>query len=84
MNLSAVDMTEEHVMDADNMSSRLGSIRGTSPENYCLMSEQEKDLEVQKAVERLQKRIQAILYLLEKDTPTAVDASAGRKAGNPS
>ena len=42
---------------------------GTSLEKYLLMDEKEKDVEVQKAVVRLQKRIQEILYLLETDNP---------------
>jgi len=39
----------------------------TSLEKYLLMSEQEKDAEIQRAVSRLQKRIQEILYLLEAE-----------------
>ncbi len=42
---------------------------GTSLEKYLLMNEQEKDVEIQKAVVRLQKRIHEILYLLETDKP---------------
>ena len=36
----------------------------TSLERYLLMNEKEKDAEIEKAVVRLQKRIQEILYLL--------------------
>jgi hypothetical protein len=39
-----------------------------SLEKYLLMSEKEKDAEVQKAVIRLQTRIQEILYLLEVES----------------
>ena len=35
------------------------------------MDEKEKDLEIQKAVARLQKRIQEILYLLDTDRSRA-------------
>jgi hypothetical protein len=44
----------------------------TSLEKYLLMSEQEKDAEIQRAVARLQKRIQEILYLLEAEKVSAV------------
>lgn len=43
--------------------------RKASLERYLLMNEKEKDEEVQKAVVRLQRRIQEILYLLEADRP---------------
>ncbi len=36
----------------------------TSLERYLLMNEKEKDAEIERAVVRLQKRIQEILYLL--------------------
>ena len=39
---------------------------------YLLMSEQEKDAEIQKAVARLQKRIQEILYLLKAENVPVV------------
>jgi hypothetical protein len=42
-------------------------IRATSLEKYLLMNEKEKDAEIQKAIARLQQRIQEILYVLEKD-----------------
>jgi hypothetical protein len=38
-----------------------------SLERYLLMNEKEKDEEIQKAVVRLQKRVQEIIYLLETD-----------------
>ncbi len=44
----------------------------TSLEKYLLMSEQEKDAETQRAVIRLQKRIQEILYLLETEKVSAL------------
>ncbi len=39
----------------------------TSLEKYLMMNEQEKDAEIVKAVARLQKRIQQILYVLETE-----------------
>jgi hypothetical protein len=59
------------MMAADNINSMQGDERGTSLEKYLLMDEKEKDIEIQKAVARLQKRIQEILYLLETDKPRA-------------
>jgi len=53
--------------------------RATSPEKYLLMDEKEKDAEIQKAVERLQRRIQEILYLLEKDRSHEDSMKAGEK-----
>ena len=50
-----------------------------SLEKYLLMSEQEKDAEIQKAVARLQKRIQEILYLLEVEKVPAVIKQASRE-----
>lgn len=41
--------------------------RKASLERYLRMNEKEKDEEIQKAVGRLQKRIQKILYLHEAD-----------------
>ncbi len=41
--------------------------RGTSLERYLQMDEKEKDVEIQKAVVRLQKRIQEILYFFETE-----------------
>jgi hypothetical protein len=46
--------------------------RRTSLEKYLLMTEQEKDAEIQRAVGRLQKRIQEILYLVEAEKVSAV------------
>jgi hypothetical protein len=43
-----------------------------SLEKYLLMTEQEKDAEIQKAVARLQKRIQEILYLLKAENVPVV------------
>ena len=54
---------------AEEKDDRHGREGGTSLEKYLLMDEKEKDVEVQKAVVRLQKRIQEILYLLETDHP---------------
>jgi len=51
-----------------------------SLEKYLLMSEQEKDAEIQKAVARLQKRIQEILYLLEVEKiPDAIKQASREK-----
>ncbi len=65
-------------MNTDNMNNLPRAITRTSPENYCLMNEKEKDLEIQKAVDRLQRRIQAILYLLDKDMHHAAGTEAER------
>ena len=51
----------------------------TSLEKYLLMSEQEKDAEVQKAVARLQKRIQEILYLLKAENVPVVVKQESRE-----
>lgn len=64
----------------DNIGNTQRGIRGTSLEKYLLMDDKEKDIEIQKAVARLQKRIQEILYLLEKDRPAA-DMKADKKNG---
>ncbi len=53
----------------DNSENKHWDEIGTSLEKYLLMNEQEKDIEIQKAVVRLQKRIHEILYLLETDRP---------------
>jgi len=50
-----------------------------SLEKYLLMSEQEKDAETQKAVARLQKRIQEILYLLKVEKVPAVVKQESRE-----
>jgi hypothetical protein len=65
----------------DNIDNMQGEIRGTSLEKYLLMDEKEKDVEIQKAVTRLQKRIQEILYLLEKDRPHTGGVNAESKNG---
>jgi len=52
------------------MDSSNGMQRGentTSLEKYLLLDENEKDLEIQRAVMRINKRIQEILYLIETD-----------------
>lgn len=63
----------------DNIDNTQREMRGTSLEKYLLMDEKEKDIEIQKAVARLQKRIQEILYLLEKDMPHAGGVKAEQK-----
>lgn len=65
----------------DNIDNIRREMRGTSLEKYLLMDEKEKDVEIQKAVARLQKRIQEILYLLEKDVPHAGGVKAEKKNG---
>ena len=50
-----------------------------SLEKYLLMSEQEKDAETQKAVARLQKHIQEILYLLNIENVPAVVKQESRE-----
>jgi hypothetical protein len=50
-----------------------------SLEKYLLMSEQEKDAEIQKGVTRLQKRIQEILYLLEAEKVPAMVKQESRE-----
>ena len=65
----------------DNIDNIQRGVRGTSLEKYLLMGEKEKDVEIQKAVARLQKRIQEILYLLEKDMPHAGGVKAEKKNG---
>lgn len=54
---------------ADRTDDKERDDRGTSLERYLLMNEKEKDAEIQKAVFRLQKRIQEILYLMETEKP---------------
>ncbi len=53
-----------------------------SLEKYLLMSEQEKDAETQKAVARLQKRIQEILYLLKVENVPDVVKQESREKKN--
>jgi hypothetical protein len=50
-----------------------------SLDKYLLMSEQEKDAETQKAVARLQKRIQEILYLLKVENVPTVGKQESRE-----
>ncbi len=64
--------------NVENKDNRNSDYRGTSVDAYLQMNEREKDLEIQKAVERLQKRIQAILYVLESDRPHVVSPKKGR------
>lgn len=63
----------------DNIDNMQKDTRATSPEKYLLMDEKEKDAEIQKAVVRLQRRIQEILYLLEKDRPHTDGIKAEKK-----
>ena len=77
----AVDVQEELMTTIDNIDNIRRENRGTSLENYLLMDEKEKDVEIQKAVARLQKRIQEILYLLEKDRPHSGGLKAEKKNG---
>ncbi len=44
----------------------------TNPARYLRMTSRKKDIEIQKAVDRLRKHIQAILYRLEKEPPRAL------------
>lgn len=65
----------------DNIDNIQREVRGTSLEKYLLMGEKEKDVEIQKAVARLQKRIQEILYLLDEDVPHTGGVKAEKKNG---
>jgi len=76
-----VGVPEELMKTFENIDSRQVEIRGTSLEKYLLMDEKEKDIEIQKAVARLQKRIQEILYILEKDMPQSGGMKTERKNG---
>ncbi len=58
-------------MEAEN-AEKMTEDKRTSLEKYLIMSEQEKDAEIQRAVVRLQKRIQEILFLLENEKVPAV------------
>lgn len=53
--------------------------RATSLERYLLMDEKEKDIEIQRAVARLQKRIQEILYVLETEKGQMTGPDSRRK-----
>ncbi len=55
----------------------------TSVETYLRMSDREKDIEIQKAVDRLQKRIQAILYVIDKEMPSSDGSGKERRSRNP-
>lgn len=59
-------------MEAERTINMKKEDKRTSLEKYLIMSEQEKDAEIQKAVARLQKRIQEILYLLEAEKAPVV------------
>jgi hypothetical protein len=78
---SVRDVPEELMKTTDNIDNIQREVRGTSLEKYLLMGEKEKDVEIQKAVARLQKRIQEILYLLEKDVPHTGGVKAEKKNG---
>lgn len=65
---------------ANNMDNRQKDARRTSLEKYLLMDEKEKDVEIQRAVDRLQRRIQEILYLLETDKPHAAGSGTKKKS----
>lgn len=65
---------------AENMDSKQKDAGRTSPEKYLLMDEKEKDVEIQKAVDRLQRRIQVILYLLETDKPHAAGSDTKKRS----
>ncbi len=54
-------------VETENAEKMMKEDKRTSLEKYLIMSEQEKDAEIQRAVARLQKRIQEILYLLETE-----------------
>jgi hypothetical protein len=58
---------EVMAVEAEHTKNMKEEDKRTSLEKYLLMSEQEKDAEIQRAVSRLQKRIQEILYLLEAE-----------------
>ena len=64
---------------ADGTDNKDRDARGTSLERYLLMDEKEKDVEIQKAVVRLQKRIQEILYMLETEKHQGACPEPGRK-----
>ena len=52
-------------MELDRIHQKAGQSDTITPEKYILMNEREKDIEIEKAVARLQKRIQEILYAIE-------------------
>jgi hypothetical protein len=55
----------EASMELDRIDQKAGQSDTITPEKYILMNEREKDMEIEKAVARLQKRIQEILYAIE-------------------
>ena len=55
----------EASMELDGIDQNAGQSDAITPEKYILMNEREKDMEIEKAVARLQKRIQEILYAIE-------------------
>jgi len=63
---------EVMAVEAEHTKNVMKEDKRTSLEKYLLMSEQEKDAEIQRAVSRLQKRIQEILSLLEREKGSAV------------
>lgn len=63
----------------NNSESKRRDESGTSLEKYLLMNEHEKDIEIQKAVTRLQKRIQEILYMLETEKPNTGRSEPDKK-----
>lgn len=52
-------------MELDRIEKKAAQSDTITPEKYVLMNEREKDIEIEKAVARLQKRIQEILYVIE-------------------
>ncbi len=52
-------------MELDRIEKKTAQSDTITPEKYVLMNEREKDIEIEKAVARLQKRIQEILYAIE-------------------
>ncbi len=66
----------------ENTADRQSEHGTTSMETYLGMNEQEKDIEIQKAVDRLQKRIQAILYALDADSHRTSLPHSGEQTEN--
>ncbi len=52
---------------SDHIENKTGRGGEITPETYLRMNEREKDIEIEKAVARLQRRIQEILYMLEPE-----------------
>ncbi len=59
------------MMNVKNIGNWHRDDKGTNVESYLRMNEREKDIEIQKAVDRLQKHIQAILYAFDAAPPHA-------------